>query len=326
MSNGETGENGNQSIAQKLADQRSIAQPLWPDENPLDSSLSQNTTMQSVEQSNAATLNGRHGRRQEFRSVMPLTIQPERSIIENVEHFFDLTQPTLLVEGDNRSGYGLQNSARQLHERLQRYGAVALSTGELLFVVLGTVLESDTNGRGMRTLRENYNLRELLQADFGELRQRYGLDETKATQLQALLEVARRLTIPSPDERCVIRSPLDAVDLLKSEMAFLDHEELRVLVLDTKHGVVANQLLYKGTVNSSVVRVPEVFRHAITRNCPGIIVCHNHPSGSVEPSPEDIDITNQLVEAGKLLEIELIDHLIIGDHRYLSLKERLMWS
>src|SRR5947209_13186667 len=109
------------------------------------------------------------------------------------------------------------------------------------------------------------------------------------------------------------------------DMAFLDHEELRVLVLDTKNGVVANLLLYQGTVNSSTIRTAEIFRPAVTRKCPGIIVCHNHPSGSVEPSPEDLEVTKLWVEAATLLEIDLVDHLIIGAHRYLSLKEHLLW-
>ena len=88
---------------------------------------------------------------------------------------------------------------------------------------------------------------------------------------------------------------------------------MRVLSLDTKNHVVANLALYRGTVNSSVLRASEIFRPAVTRNCPAIIVCHNHPSGDPTPSPEDIQTTEQLVEAGKVLDIELLDHIIIND-------------
>src|SRR5258708_35232018 len=98
-----------------------------------------------------------------------------------------------------------------------------------------------------------------------------------------------------------------------------------VFVLDTKNGVVANLLLYQGTVNSSVLRISEIFRPAITRKCPSIIICHDHPSGSTEPSPEDLQVTNQLVEAGRHLNIDLLDHIIIGGYNFQSLKEQLRW-
>ncbi|WP_083814653.1 JAB domain-containing protein [Ktedonobacter racemifer] len=100
---------------------------------------------------------------------------------------------------------------------------------------------------------------------------------------------------------------------------------MHILVLDTKNRVVEHAKRYKGTVNSSVLRSSEVFRPAVVRNCPHIIVCHNHPSGDPTPSPEDIDITRQLVEAGRLLEIELLDHVVIGNPRYVSLKEQMRW-
>src|SRR5207249_1336242 len=114
--------------------------------------------------------------------------------------------------------------------------------------------------------------------------------------------------------------------LLMPDMAFLDHEEMRGLYLDTKNTVVANLQLYKGTVNCSVLRAAEIYKPALTRNLPHLLLCHNHPSGDPTPSPEDIEVTKQLVEAGKLLEIDLVDHLIIGSPpRFTSLKERMAW-
>jgi DNA repair protein RadC len=109
------------------------------------------------------------------------------------------------------------------------------------------------------------------------------------------------------------------------EMAFLDHEQMRILVLDTKNRVVENISRYQGTVNSSVLRAAEVYRPAVIRNCPAVIICHNHPSGDPTPSPEDIAVTQQLVAAGQHLDIELVDHLVIGNQRFVSLKERLRW-
>ena len=109
-------------------------------------------------------------------------------------------------------------------------------------------------------------------------------------------------------------------------MEYLDHEEMRVVLLDIKNGVMANIPMYKGTIASSVLRAAEIFRPAVTRNSPGVIVCHNHPSGDPTPSPEDIQVTEQLVEAGRLLDIELVDHIIIGNNqRVVSLRERLRW-
>src|SRR5438270_2777246 len=102
-------------------------------------------------------------------------------------------------------------------------------------------------------------------------------------------------------------------------------EQMRILILDTKNQVIENIQRYQGTVNSSVLRAAEVYRPAILRNCPGVIICHNHPSGDPTPSPEDIAVTQQLVQAGQQLDIELVDHLIIGNHRFVSLKERLNW-
>jgi DNA repair protein RadC len=106
------------------------------------------------------------------------------------------------------------------------------------------------------------------------------------------------------------------------EMAYLQQEQLRVICLDTKNFVVHQQMIYQGTVNSSVVRTSEVFRPAVTRNCPSIVVVHNHPSGDPTPSPEDVRTTEQLRKAGEHLDIELLDHLVIGQGRFVSLKER----
>ena len=110
------------------------------------------------------------------------------------------------------------------------------------------------------------------------------------------------------------------------EMAYLDTEQIRVLLLDTRGQLVEKVSLYQGTANSSVLRAAEVFRPAIIRKCPGLILCHNHPSGDPEPSPEDIQTTLQLVEAGRILDIELVDHIIIGHQRFVSLKEHLRWE
>jgi DNA repair protein RadC len=213
---------------------------------------------------------------------------------------------------------------RYLRERLQQYGVTTLSSPELLALVLCTSAgDHRTHERLHALFTEHGGLQELLKADFGELSRALG--NAKAVQLQATLELARRLTIPQAEGRYRITTPQDAAHLVMPEMMYLDHEEFRVLVLDTKNQVVANLLLYQGTVDSAVLRIAEIFRPAIARKCSHIIVCHNHPSGQVDASPEDIAFTQQCLEAGKLLDIDLVDHLIIGHHRFLSLKEYLRW-
>ncbi len=242
-----------------------------------------------------------------------------------------VTQPALpLTWYAAENDYGETGEATPPLQHLQRVveerGVYSLSNTDLLALVLRTGAGSERSVKRIHSLLTSYSVQELLSIEFGELSKRYDLGAAKAAQLQAMLEVSRRLTMPSHEEKYTIRSPYDAAMLVMPEMAHLDHEEMRVLVLDTKNHVVANILMYQGTVNSSLLRPGEIFRPAVTRKCPGIIICHNHPSGEPEPSQEDIEVTKQLVVAGQVLEVELLDHLIIGhNNRFISLKERLMW-
>jgi DNA repair protein RadC len=144
----------------------------------------------------------------------------------------------------------------------------------------------------------------------------------KAAQIKAALELGRRLLAENPDERPQVRSPTDAANLVLSEMSLLEQEHMRVLLLDTKNRVVASEDVYKGSLNTSLIRVGEIFRKAIRANSASLIVVHNHPSGDPTPSPEDVAVTRQIVEAGKLLDVDVLDHLIIGQQRFVSLKER----
>ena len=238
------------------------------------------------------------------------------------------TQHSLWTHGmdETNSTEQLRESVKQLRERLQYSGTAVLSNAELVSLVFGTSSSSASVIHQVHTLFASTSLQELLTIDFGELSRNYLLGDTKAAQVLALVELARRLTLPTEMERQHITSPADAATLVMGDMRYLDHEELRVLCLDTKHRVVANIRLYQGTINSSVLRAAEIFKPAVTRNCPGIIICHNHPSGDPTPSAEDIAVTEQLVNAGKLLEIELVDHLIIGrNQRFCSLKEHMHW-
>ncbi len=215
-----------------------------------------------------------------------------------------------------------------LREQLQQYGIQTLSNEELLTLIFCT--ESSTGRidvlRQVQKLLANCgDLQGILSAEFGEICLSHGFGEKKAAQLQAVLELARRLAGQAPPKKYQICSVDDAASLVRMEMMYLDHEQLRVLVLDTKNQVLANLCLYQGTINSSVLRAAEIFRPAIARKAAHIIVCHNHPSGDATPSSEDLEVTKQLVEAGKVLDIEVLDHIIIGNPRYVSLKEYMRW-
>ena len=217
-------------------------------------------------------------------------------------------------------------SGERPRERMRMYGSQALSNAELMAIILRTGTARDNVLELAGKLLSKYGgLGGLLRADFSELCQEHGLGEAKTSQLKAALELGKRLRTQECEEKYQIRSPKDAANLVMIDMTHLDHEEMRILVLDTKNQVIENIGRYQGTVNSSVLRAAEIFRPAVTRNCPAVIVCHNHPSGDPTPSPEDIAVTEQLVQAGKVLDIELVDHVIIGSNRYISLREHIHW-
>jgi DNA repair protein RadC len=212
-------------------------------------------------------------------------------------------------------------------ERLQKYGADSLALAELLAIILrtGTTGENVIELSG-KLLAKYSGLAGLMSADFHELSAEHGLGLAKTAQLKAALELGKRLSMLQPEKRYQIKSSADAANIVKMEMMFLDHEEMHILLLDTRNQLVECIKRYKGTVNSSVLRSAEIFRSAIVRNCPSVIICHNHPSGDPTPSPEDIEVTEQLVASGKLLDIEVLDHLIIGNPRFVSLKQHMAWG
>jgi DNA repair protein RadC len=208
-------------------------------------------------------------------------------------------------------------------ERLERYGASALSTSELLAIILRTGLPGENVVElSLRLLRDYGGLAPLVAADLSDLCKTHGLGPAKAMQLKAALEIANRLAALGPEQRPQITQPGDVARLLTMEMAYLAQEQLRVICLDTKNHVIAQQTVYQGTINSSAVRPAEVFRPAVTRACLSIIVVHNHPSGDPTPSPEDVRTTEQLRKAGEFLDIQVLDHIIIGRHQFVSLKEQ----
>lgn len=209
-------------------------------------------------------------------------------------------------------------------ERLKEYGAKHLSNTELVAILLRTGMQGENVlSMSSRVLMQFDGLSGLGRSTFGELCALRGLSEAKACQLLAALELGRRSVSLSPEERVSINSPQDVANLLMGEMSMLDQEHLKVLLLNTKNEVLNIQEIYVGNVNTSVVRPAEVLRPAVRENAPSIIVVHNHPSGDPTPSQEDISITKELVAAGKLLGVELLDHVVIGNrNRFVSLNEK----
>ena len=150
--------------------------------------------------------------------------------------------------------------------------------------------------------------------------------ETLRSNMKLLGELAMRYEVAyqpeRPADRPSINCPQDAYSLLGPEMSALAQEQLRVLLLNTRNQVMAQRIVYQGNVNSSIIRPAEVFRAAIIDSAPSIVIAHNHPSGDPTPSPEDVKITRELVEGGKLLGIDLLDHVVIAGDKFVSMKEK----
>ncbi len=208
-------------------------------------------------------------------------------------------------------------------ERLARLGPQALSNAELLAILLRTGVVGESAVQvGQRLLQTFGGISGIHRVDFEEVRAQHGIGTAKAAQIKAAIELGRRLTLEAPEERPAIHSPADAAMLVQYEMSALEQEVLKVILLDSRNRVMDIAELYRGSLNSSQVRVGELFRPAIRRNSAAIIIVHNHPSGDPAPSPDDVAITRAIVQAGKLLDIDVLDHLVIGKGRFVSMKER----
>lgn len=208
-------------------------------------------------------------------------------------------------------------------EKLLRLGAGALSEAELLAIVLRTGTRNVTAIQLAYQLLSRGGLRFLQEATVEELSQIPGMGLAKAAQVKSAVELGKRMGL-NQASRAVIKSPADVQELLMEEMRYLDREFFRLVLLNTKNQVISVENISVGSLNSSLVHPREVFKPAIKRSAAAIILTHNHPSGDPTPSKEDGEVTRRLAEAGKLLGIEVLDHIIFGDGRIVSLKERGM--
>lgn len=208
-------------------------------------------------------------------------------------------------------------------ERLFRYGAEVLSNSELLAIILrsGTAKENILS-LSNKLLKLNGGLNGLLNLNVEQLLQIDGIGMAKAVQLVALGELTKRFGTYKSGDTYSISKPKDAAVLVMQEMKSLNKEVLKVILLNTKNVVIRIIDVSVGSLNSSIVHPREVFHSAILSHSASIIICHNHPSGDPTPSTEDINITHRLKECGKIIGIDLLDHIIIGDEIYVSLKEK----
>lgn len=226
----------------------------------------------------------------------------------------DLTPPLMIRD---------VHIADRPRERLIRQGAQSLSNQELIAILLrtGTKQESVLH-LANRVLHFIEQIQELKNATLEEIMSVKGIGQAKAVQLLAAVELGRRLSQQRTDEKFTIRSPKDAATYLMLDMTSLTQEHFVVLFLNVKNQILHKQTIFIGSLNASIVHPREIFREAVKRSAASIICAHNHPSGNPSPSSEDIDVTRRLLEAGQIIGIELLDHVIIGDHQFISLKEK----
>jgi DNA repair protein RadC len=224
------------------------------------------------------------------------------------------------------------NSARSVRElplterpreRLAALGPATLSAPELLSLLWGTGRTgASAFDVAAELLASHGGVAELSRADLNELARTRGVGTARAAQLLAAFELGRRSLAAGSQVRWNVRAPRDVADRLMPQMAHLEREELRVLLLNTKNLVLRQATVYQGNVSTALVRVAELFRDAVRCHAAGLILVHNHPSGDPEPSPDDLHLTAETIAAGRLLDIPLLDHVIVAADAYVSLRDR----
>ncbi len=213
-------------------------------------------------------------------------------------------------------------SSERPRERLARRGAGSLKTAELLAILFRTGTRSLNAVELAETILSKFgSLRSMARADLKELQSHDGIGFAKSVEIQAAFELGQRLAAEDSLENPVIRSAKDVARLLGPEMQALDREHFKILLLNSKNHVIQIHTVSVGSLNASVVHPRECFRPAIAAQANAIILAHNHPSGDTEPSKEDKDLTRRLIEAGEIIGIRVLDHVIIAGNKHLSLME-----
>ena len=225
----------------------------------------------------------------------------------------------------------MKNYSKNLRDRpltrLLQKGVNSLSDAELLAIIFG----KDVNWKGRKItalelaqkILRKYDLKRLARASIGELEKFFGIGKVRAAQIQAIFELARRVNSYVEDVRPIIQKPEDVFRIVGSEMKDLEQEVLKVFLLDSRNRLIKVEDVFKGSLNENVFSPREIFKLAFDYNAASIILVHNHPSGDAEPSDADIRMTKKIIRLGELLGINVLDHLIVGDANFKSVKEYL---
>jgi DNA repair protein RadC len=224
---------------------------------------------------------------------------------------------------DPKQGYRIKDieQSQRPRERLENQGAGVLNDAELLAILLRVGVKGASAVQiGQRLLFLFGGLDGLRRVTFTEMCEVDGVGPAKAAQIKAAIELGRRMARLTPDERVLITSPQDVADQVQYKMASLEQEELWVLLLDSRNHHLRTEQLYRGSLNSSSVRPAEIYKAGIRHNAAALIIVHNHPSGDPSPSPEDIHLTRMLIEAGQMLELPILDHVVVGSRGVTSIK------
>ncbi len=208
-------------------------------------------------------------------------------------------------------------------EKLIKYGAENLSNAELLALIIRVGNKSRT---AVELSQDIYNkfggLKALNYLTINQLKKMNGIGTAKAVQISSLVELSKRIASLNREEKDIIKSPKDAAQILMPELRYLTQEVFKIILLDIKNQIIAIPMISKGGLSSSIVHPREVFKEAIKHSSAAMLLIHNHPSGIPEPSRDDINITKKLIDAGKIVGIDVLDHIIIGDGIFVSMKEK----
>lgn len=206
-------------------------------------------------------------------------------------------------------------------ERLIKQGTKSLSDAELLAVILRTGTRYQSVIDLAKNVVKELNIKQLSQASFNQLRGFHGISTVKACQLLASFELGKRVYSFSKGSQVFINTSKDAVKLLKPELSYLKREHFVGLYLDSRNCLLRKETISIGGLNTSIVHPREIFKIAIQESANSVIVVHNHPSGNPKPSKDDIDITRKLIKASHIVGIDLLDHIVLGENKYVSMAE-----
>jgi DNA repair protein RadC len=211
-------------------------------------------------------------------------------------------------------------------ERMARLGPSALSDSELLAIIIRTGTQESNVIDLSREILKTHSLKTLCQSGFGDLKRFKGISDVKAGQILAVIELSKRIHAFSNNEKEIIEGSKDVANLMFSELRFCPKEQFYALLLDTRCGLIKKEQVSLGNLNTSIVHPREIFRSAITERANSIILVHNHPSGNPTPSNDDIQITKQIVKAGNLVGIRVVDHIVIGESSFVSMSDTALVS